>query len=511
MTQKGMGLTEEVELTEGEPLTLAQRRARGRVMRQYKSKLKQARARARLRKATDDKLKTRARKNARNIIRSKVSGGKGYGEMTPAEKIQVDKRIARIPQAVFDRISRKKMPELRRAELDRVAHLHDKHESVQTLEEAFANFLEGRMRNPSATGAFLRGEAEKKANDLGNGYAAKWSSARGRWTVTKDGKRVPGSPELQGGRQAAVAWHKENILSKETVSEERTSFDGTPPKKHHELLKKDGAVKLDKRFKMFSDKKQRVPHHFGEEAELMAAVEELAEAEAKKAAVKAAVKKKAADKAAPKTGSPHHEALIKAGYEPVSKHGKLGQTGPSVYYVHKDSGHKIQVEKQHTTHYVWAHNNDKYGSSRMFQDAKGAIAHGKAVQRAEVKECASNDPKDREFGTDKLTKILKSATPGETCGCHAPVTEEVIPNHFPNIKKGDRVSFVSKKVHKTDDHHGSGIVVATTVRGIKIRDDEGKVHGVTYARQSDGYIFHDHGKTGPVNRTIAKNPSTEDD
>ncbi len=186
MTHKGMGLTEGLAdeeedgiiLDEAEALTFAQRRKRGMVMKRYKAKLKNARERSRRRKASDEKLKSRARRKARNILRAKFAAGKQYGAMTPAEKIAVDKRISRVPASVVTRISTRMLPQTRKAELQRIADLNKpKHESVE-LTEAFTAFM----------------------------------------------------------------------------VEQRTSVDGTPAKKHHELLKKDGSPKLDKRFKMFKDK-----------------------------------------------------------------------------------------------------------------------------------------------------------------------------------------------------------------------------------------------------------------
>lgn len=135
MTKKGMGLTEEASVEElleafleeieedKQPLTLAQRRKRGMVMRRYKNKLKVARERAKRRKASEEKLKTRARKRARNILRSKFAAGKQYGDMTPSEKIAVDRRIARIPDTAVTRIANRQLPTIRRAELQRIASL----------------------------------------------------------------------------------------------------------------------------------------------------------------------------------------------------------------------------------------------------------------------------------------------------------------------------------------------------------------------------------------------------
>jgi nicotinic acid mononucleotide adenylyltransferase len=124
--RRGMGLTEDLEeenLEERAPLTISQRRQRARTMRRYKNKIKTAKKRAQRRKASPEKLKLRARRKARNLIRQRLAGGRKYDELTSSEKVALDKRLLRIPDAVISRMATRHLPKVRQAEMDRLASI----------------------------------------------------------------------------------------------------------------------------------------------------------------------------------------------------------------------------------------------------------------------------------------------------------------------------------------------------------------------------------------------------
>jgi hypothetical protein len=133
MVRSGMGLTEEVfDVTEA-TLSLAQRRKRGLVMRRYKTKIKAARERAKRRMAPKEKLLKRARKQALAFIRDRLMKNKKYSEMSPSEKIALDKRLERIPKRVIDRIAVRLLPKVRAAEKERLSSvLSPKTESLNS-------------------------------------------------------------------------------------------------------------------------------------------------------------------------------------------------------------------------------------------------------------------------------------------------------------------------------------------------------------------------------------------
>ena len=119
----GMKIAEELEiegLLNEAVLDLGQRRKRGLIMRRYKTKIMAARNRAKRKMAGTDALEIRARKAAINSIRKKVAGSKGadYANLSPSEKMMIDKRVAKRQKAI-GRIARKLMPTVRKAERER--------------------------------------------------------------------------------------------------------------------------------------------------------------------------------------------------------------------------------------------------------------------------------------------------------------------------------------------------------------------------------------------------------
>lgn len=120
----------EEELEERGPLTVQQRRARGRSMKRRSGRNKMARKRAASRKASPAKLKARAKKRARNSIRDRLSGGKSYSKMSATQKYQVDKRLSKIPASKIDRLATRELPKVRKAETQRLANRSKKNEDL---------------------------------------------------------------------------------------------------------------------------------------------------------------------------------------------------------------------------------------------------------------------------------------------------------------------------------------------------------------------------------------------
>lgn len=100
-----------------EALTVLQRMKRGQVARRIQPKLKMARERAQSRIASDDKIKQRALRKARDIIRSRVAGNSGtsYEDMDAGSKIRIDKMIEN-KQDLIKRLAQRIFPVAKRAE-----------------------------------------------------------------------------------------------------------------------------------------------------------------------------------------------------------------------------------------------------------------------------------------------------------------------------------------------------------------------------------------------------------
>lgn len=108
-------------LEERAPLSMAQRKRKSMTMRRYKNKIAMARKRAAKRKASPDKLKSRAQRKARNIIKQRLMKSKKYSKMSTAEKIALDKRLQRIPKAALERLTRRQLPQVKKAEIERLS------------------------------------------------------------------------------------------------------------------------------------------------------------------------------------------------------------------------------------------------------------------------------------------------------------------------------------------------------------------------------------------------------
>jgi len=156
LVRSGMKLAEMAEedgqLTEA--MTIQQRRARSLIMRKFKVKIASARRRLRKKAATMDKLKIRARKAAIRIIRKRIAGKKGedYNNLSPSEKMLVDKRVEKKRSAI-DKIAKRLLPMVRKADL---LKLRSKSESVDT---DFENFLSEANVNEEFD-TFLEAETE---------------------------------------------------------------------------------------------------------------------------------------------------------------------------------------------------------------------------------------------------------------------------------------------------------------------------------------------------------------
>lgn len=135
-------ITEDVlqeELINERVMTLLQRRKAGIKMRRLKFRIQRARKLKKKRMATKDMLVRRARRQARTLIRKRLGGAKGakYSSLSPSERIQLDKRVAK-KQAIINKIATRLMPKVKSAELKRLSKARGrKNESVNYSFERF--------------------------------------------------------------------------------------------------------------------------------------------------------------------------------------------------------------------------------------------------------------------------------------------------------------------------------------------------------------------------------------
>ena len=124
-----------------EALTALQRTHRAQVMRRIEPKLKRAKELAQSRLANDAKLKVRAQKAARNIIRDRLAGRQGisYADMDTATKIRLDKQLESKVGAI-KRLAQRLFPKVRQAEQKRhhdFTHKDMTDHKAKTMAEAF--------------------------------------------------------------------------------------------------------------------------------------------------------------------------------------------------------------------------------------------------------------------------------------------------------------------------------------------------------------------------------------
>jgi len=237
LVRAGMQLSEELEaeglLTEA-PLTVAQRMKRGRIMKKYASRIAMARKRKMKRKADLATIKKRARKKAIDVIRKKVAGaqGKSYQEMSASEKSMIDKKVQK-RQAAIERIAKRLIPQVRKVEMARIRgkSVNEQFENTFTINinEQFENMFENKTYHSGlskSTAAKRKAHFEKGAKMDDNNPAA-YKPAPGDATAkTKESKHTKKYREMYG-----------------------EEYDTPKKKRFHELLKKDGSVKHDRRFK----------------------------------------------------------------------------------------------------------------------------------------------------------------------------------------------------------------------------------------------------------------------
>jgi hypothetical protein len=229
MVRAGMQLAEALEaegLLVEAPLTFAQRRQRARIMKRYAPKIAAARRRKARRKATLDVLKSRARKKAINLVRKKVAGarGKSYADMTPGEKIMIDKKIQK-RQALIDRLAKKLVPQVRKIEAERLKQKNTNEQFEMMLEDYYKGVP--RKQHDARKAHFERGA--KMDDNNPNAYKPAPGDAGAK---TKESKHTKKYRQMYG--------EQINI----------TNDDKPKKKTFHQMMKTDGSPKLDKRFKI---------------------------------------------------------------------------------------------------------------------------------------------------------------------------------------------------------------------------------------------------------------------
>ena len=110
-----MSMLKEETLTE---LTIQQRMARRQAMRRAKSRIKIGRERAKRRRASNEVLKARAKRAARNQIAKRLLGGKSKNEVSYAARSRVEKALSK-QKNLINSLSAKLLSQVRAKEAAR--------------------------------------------------------------------------------------------------------------------------------------------------------------------------------------------------------------------------------------------------------------------------------------------------------------------------------------------------------------------------------------------------------
>jgi nicotinic acid mononucleotide adenylyltransferase len=511
MVRKGMGINDELKeenLLEQEPLSLQQRRKRALIMRRYKSKIKVARERAKRKMAPKEKLLKRSRKMSLNFIRNRLSKNKKYSEMSPAEKIALDKRLMRVPKKVIDRIAKRLLPKVRQAEKERLTSVLSPKTELYDINNVFEVFMESRTTEPqdpdvkdmpgSQPKAYYKG-LEKDVKDARARHFAKYAKKSDDDPASY--KKAPGDE----GAETKPSVHTKKFKQMFGESLQEASLADTRVRSRpHMALEKNSSVKFDKRFKMYRSKQEineSVEDINEDLANLIMDIDSFIMSEefdtlmesnptealknkAEKTGISYGILKKVFDRgvAAWRTGhrpgtTPTQWGLARVNSFATKGKGTWGKAD-------SDLAARVRKEEYTTEGAETAKAKMKIASEkssdarkhdRMLDTAKERDKAAKKSLTRSISEGNPN-PSKREDGTDSLVNTYKSDTPGQK----KKLKEFTLTNSYGSFRRGDRVRFSNHSMDMFDENEHEGTVVGGDVSWLRVRDDAGMLFKVRH-------------------------------
>lgn len=306
------GTFESTELEEA--LTRQQRLKRKMIMRRLKNKIAMGRRRSMRRKATIDVLKKRARRHVIRALKKRFAKSRNYDDLPYSARQRIDDRVAKIPSSRIDILMRRMLPKVKEVEKNRIASRISKgskttnpvktaatvsgpnikiQENINEKFEAFINSkktdLDKAIELAITLGVnenyaikeiekikkgiskhYLVKEALKSAQDDSayTEYTASvinegptYHTGLAKSTADKRKAQFKKQAKMDDDNPAAYKPAPGDARSKTKPSQhtkkfadmfgESTNYEKAYLRKPHMLLKQDGTVKLDRRFKMF--------------------------------------------------------------------------------------------------------------------------------------------------------------------------------------------------------------------------------------------------------------------
>lgn len=226
-------INEEVQDIE-EVLTLAQRRKKAMTLRRLKARIIRGRKIAQRKMATKEKLQKRSRRQAIKFIRKRIAGKKGanYANLSPGEKAQIDRLVAKRKSAI-GKIATRLMPKVRQAERERLKAFHASKKEDFDYIEALNIIAE----------AYWRVDIEGLPAVFVDGPSASTIKNNLRKLVKKPNEQIKSIDRVQ--RADIIKAFRLQAQGKESEDTGTIGVD----EKFHMLLDKNGKPKQDKRFR----------------------------------------------------------------------------------------------------------------------------------------------------------------------------------------------------------------------------------------------------------------------
>ncbi len=248
---------------ERKPLTLQQRQKRARMLKRIAPKLARFREIRKKRMADQPRLQKRSRKLAIKMLRKRVAGDRGanYAELSPADKISIDKLVMK-KIGMVQKMAQRLLPKVRKAEMERVK------KARETVKEVFDEGID--KKDMTRLDQLVRlGLADKKRLQLIKRSIAKLENEDDLlnpeerkaalsvlqklldMTLSKDVMYRITRMELQ---KEGLSEKVISIIEKVAQDPDIDDREGTQPKKYFSGLKKDIKARRDAQFKAGAEK-----------------------------------------------------------------------------------------------------------------------------------------------------------------------------------------------------------------------------------------------------------------
>jgi nicotinic acid mononucleotide adenylyltransferase len=273
---------------ERKPLTLQQRQKRARMLKRIAPKLARFREIRKKRMADQPRLQKRARKLAIKMLRKRVAGDRGanYAELSPADKISIDKLVMK-KIGMVQKMAQRLLPKVRKAEMERVKKARETVKEERVAQDPDVKDREGTQPKKYFSGlkkdikarrdAQFKAGAEKDSGDP-SAYPDKHAGDAGAETKpskhTLKYKRMFGENEQQQRAREAIKREKElDKIRFDRLMDRARSADTTLKNKQTEEVNLDelsyegniGAMEVAKFYKIADgDQKKNLKELIGQ-------------------------------------------------------------------------------------------------------------------------------------------------------------------------------------------------------------------------------------------------------